>query len=80
MLQYQLYILVACNTMYIFTHAFAAEAFQQMSAALTFQIGLNVCAQVIRLKYIFFNYPPYKFKTADQQPFKAERSSFAADL
>ena len=31
--------------MWILTHAFFAKTFQPMNAALTFQIGLNDCAQ-----------------------------------
>ena len=40
-------ILIACQTMWILTHAFFAETFQPMNAILTFQIGLNDCAQAI---------------------------------
>ena len=32
---------IACNTMWILTHAFFEEALKPMSAALTFQICLN---------------------------------------
>ena len=46
-------ILIACHTMWILTHAFFAETFQPMNAALTFQIGLNDCARVIRGKFRF---------------------------
>ena len=39
--------------MWILTHAFFAETFQPMNAALTFQIGLNDCARAIRGKITF---------------------------
>ena len=39
--------------MWILMHAFFAEHFQSMNAALTFQIGLNDCARAIRRKYMF---------------------------
>ena len=38
---------------WILTHAFFAETFQPMNAALTFQIGLNDWAQAIRGKFTF---------------------------
>ena len=38
---------------FLITHAFFAETFQPMNAALTFQIGLNACAQAIRRKFKF---------------------------
>ena len=39
--------------MWILTHSFFSETFQQMNAALTFQIGLNDCARAIRGKITF---------------------------
>ena len=39
--------------MWILTHAFFAETFQPMNAALTFRIGLNDCARAIRGKFTF---------------------------
>ena len=39
--------------MWILTHAFFAETFQPMNAALTFQIGLNDSARAIRGKFTF---------------------------
>ena len=39
--------------MWILTHAFFAETFQPMSAALTFQIGLNESARAIRGIFTF---------------------------
>ena len=39
--------------MWILTHAFFAETFQPMNAALTFQIGFNDCARAIREKFTF---------------------------
>ena len=36
-----------------FKEGFFTESFQLMSAALTFQIGLNDCARVIRGKFTF---------------------------
>ena len=39
--------------MWILTHAFFAETFQPMNAALTFQIGLNDGARAIRGKFTF---------------------------
>ena len=39
--------------MWILTHAFFAETFQPMNAALTFQIGLNDSARAIRGKFAF---------------------------
>ena len=39
--------------MWILTHAFFAETFQPMNAAVTFQIGLNDCARAIRGKFTF---------------------------
>ena len=49
----QMYILIACHTMWILTHAFFAETFQPMNAAVTFQIGLNDSARAIRGKFTF---------------------------
>ena len=37
--------------MWILTHAFFAETFQPMNAAVTFQIGLNDSARAIRGKF-----------------------------
>ena len=48
-----LYILIVCHTMWILTHAFFAETFQQMNATRTFQIGLNDCTRAIRWKFTF---------------------------
>ena len=39
--------------MWFLTHAFFAETFQPMNAALTIQIGLNDCARAIRGKFTF---------------------------
>ena len=39
--------------LHILMHAFFAETFQPMNAALTFQIGLNDCARAIRGKFTF---------------------------
>ena len=39
--------------MWILTHTFFAETFQTMNSALTFQIGLNDCAQAIPGKFTF---------------------------
>ena len=39
--------------MWILTHAFFAETFQPMNAAVTFQIGLNESARAIRGKFTF---------------------------
>ena len=39
--------------MWILKHAFFAETFQPMNAALTFQIGLNDSARAIRGKCMF---------------------------
>ena len=39
--------------MWILTHAFFAETFQPINAALTFQIGLNDSARAIRGKFTF---------------------------
>ena len=39
--------------MWILKDAFFVETFQPMNAALTFQIGLNDCARVIRGKFTF---------------------------
>ena len=39
--------------MWILTHAFFAETFQPMNAAVTFQIGLNDSARAIRGKFTF---------------------------
>ena len=39
--------------MLILTHAFFAETFQPMNAAVTFQIGLNDSAGAIRGKFMF---------------------------
>ena len=39
--------------MWILTHAFFAENFQPMNAALTFQIGLNDSVWAIRGKFTF---------------------------
>ena len=39
--------------MWILTHAFFAETFQPMNAAVTFQIGSNDSARAIRGKFTF---------------------------
>ena len=39
--------------MWILTHAFFADTFQSMNAALIFQIGLNNCARAIQGKFTF---------------------------
>ena len=39
--------------MWILTHAFFAETFQPMNAAVIFQIGLNDSARAIRGKFTF---------------------------
>ena len=39
--------------MWILTHAFFAETFQPMNAAVTFQIGLNDSARAIRGQFTF---------------------------
>ena len=39
--------------MWILSHAFFAETFQPMNAAVTFQIGLNDSARAIRRKFTF---------------------------
>ena len=39
--------------MWILRHAFFAETFQPMNAAVTFQIGLNDTARAIRGKFTF---------------------------
>ena len=44
---------IACHTMWILTHAFYAETFQPMNAALTIQIGLTDCARAILRKFTF---------------------------
>ena len=39
--------------MWMLTHAFFAETFQPMNAAVTFQIGLNDSARAFRGKFTF---------------------------